>query len=67
MTNEKCDFDLNNNPNLSFNNPNSSSACCSNASCSSNIYKSQQSFQKKMDAMILVHVAVKRSIKNVAG
>ena len=49
MTNETCDFDLNNNnPNLSSNNPNSSSACCSNASCSSNIEKSQQRFQKKI-------------------
>ena len=48
MTNETCDFDLINNPNLSSDNPNPTSTCCSNSSCSSNIKKSQQRFQKKI-------------------
>ena len=43
MTNETCDFEVNGNSI-----PSNTSSCCSNASCSSNKKKSQQSFQKKI-------------------
>ena len=43
MSNETCDFEVSDN----FI-PNTTSSCCSNASCSSNIKKSQNRYPKKI-------------------